>query len=284
MFAAMQRQESTTRDQWEWMTSDELAATRPTFTAAEMLSAPDQAANPPTENEEVVAWWEEQDYTLKGTVLIKASMIPPEIKARIRQGLISKRLTWEYLLSGRFLEFARHPAVNKTDVLIVLESVMLEDVKSDAGQLLEQETEQFWRTRTTPGNIAFDQKVADVMKKCDLDLSSIMMEGKRHGEQLRSVTHGGGCLCWSCQFISQGVEGKFEKDAWESFRLQKRRMGEHIMSYKQYMEIENGLVSDSNWSDIQRLNEILTDPRYVGKPQDPNVPKRKLGKKAFKEP
>ena len=24
MFAAMQRQESTTRDQWEWMTSDEL--------------------------------------------------------------------------------------------------------------------------------------------------------------------------------------------------------------------------------------------------------------------
>ena len=271
------------RDEWAWRNSEELAATRQRFTASEMLLAADQPVNPPTDNEELIAWWEQREFLLKGEVLISSSIIPPEVKAKILSGLESKKLTWEYLLSSQFLELAKHAAVQVSDIMLVLDMVMGEEgVKSDAGLLLEELTELFWRTRTTPAGIEFDQEVADVMEECRLSLSTIMLEGNSHGEKLRKLTHPGSCECWNCAFVRNKVDEKFEKHAWESYRLQKLREGVHIMSYKQYMEIENDEVSDAVWHACAETKAILNDPKYAGKTVDP-TPKRKLPKNASKE-
>ena len=82
-------------------------------------------------------------FVIKGTQpLLQALLfrLRPKI---LQRGLIDKRICWEYLDTGPFLQLLAHDAVRNSDKELVCEWIIRADNKPDAGLVLEQLTECF---------------------------------------------------------------------------------------------------------------------------------------------
>tara|TARA_A100001035_G_scaffold275058_1_gene267892 strand:- start:46 stop:756 length:711 start_codon:yes stop_codon:yes gene_type:complete len=157
------------RDQWSWHSTPEAVASRPKFTLDQVTVALDQDPDPRYDGMTTYTpYWDDLQFVIKeGTpALFSGSIIPPTVKKILQVGLRDKRLSWEYLTKGcgPFLLLLAHDAVRNSDKELVCEWIVRADPKPDAGLLLEQLTECFWRTVTSPGTPEYSQKHVDVLK------------------------------------------------------------------------------------------------------------------------
>lgn len=154
------------RDVWNWRSSSEAVAFRKKFTLDQVTMGKDHDPDPHYPGlDHVAVLWNDLSFVIKeGTQpLFTGSIIPPTTKKILQRGLIDKRICWEYLDTGPFLQLLAHDAVRNSDKELVCEWIIRADNKPDAGLVLEQLTECFWRAVTSLGTPDYSQEHVDVL-------------------------------------------------------------------------------------------------------------------------
>ena len=160
------------RDVWTWRTTLEVSAMRPKFYLEQIQRGPEQQLDPLFDGiDHVTLRWLDHNFIIKeGTKpIFTASIIPPAVKSILQQGLKDKRISWEYLYHGcgHFLDLLRHDSVRNTDKEMVAEWIIRADVKPDGGLILEELTECWWRSKTSPGTPDYDPAIHKVLQDYD---------------------------------------------------------------------------------------------------------------------
>lgn len=158
------------RDEWSWRSPPEAVLLRKRFTLDQVTVAMDHDLDPHYEGmDHVAVLWDDLSFVVKeGTEpLFTGSIIPPTVKRILQGGLRDRRISWEYLTAGcgPYIQLLAHDAVRNSDKELVSEWIIRADNKPDAGLVLEQLTECFWRTVTSPGTPDYSQEHVDILSQ-----------------------------------------------------------------------------------------------------------------------
>jgi hypothetical protein len=168
--------------------SAELAASRTKYHVDDMLNAPkipNSNAPDTDENYKFNMFWDEAEFRVGDKLMLKASLIPPVIKKMITEGLRYKRLSWEYLMDGGFLDLLQHAAVPVSEMEIVVYQIIAQDRKLDAAFMLEQQTELFWRSKMNLASAEYNSEIAGTLGALNLSMSDIWIEANRYADIFR---------------------------------------------------------------------------------------------------
>ncbi len=231
---------------------------RKIWTAADMLAAPDQSLDPPEilreEWPNLFDLWYPRPFYIGSELKFEASMLPSCVREAIRKGLRKKQLTWEYLVSENFFLILGHAGLLIDQVVVYIDMMCNLDPKPHASRMLEQFMERWWITQCTMGRPQFNKRMSDILISHDIEMNHISLCGETC-DAMRLITHATAskappCDCFHCK--SRPLLEERKKFIWEAFRLDQQKKGFHIMSYKQYDEINRGCLDEQVW-----LNGLL---------------------------
>eukprot|EP01034_Spumella_vulgaris_P029298 gene29298-36323_t len=235
----------------------------------------DQPPDPPTSCSFLNTIWREREFTLKGEIVVKASVFPSAFKKLIQEGLKTKVLTWDILSSDNFLQLACHSKVPVHALLkIVRETLLPSAIKPDMCALIERMSEDFWRLRDLPNESLFDPAVARLLYRHDITLPMI---GREHNHsELRLYSHAlpsddtecTPCDCFHC-LIEPHLEAKIE-ELWEKFRIENTQSdGTKIIAWTQWVQHRDAIFNAYLWGiDTTEAGEL---EKWSYRPDEPLV-------------
>ena len=212
------------------------------FHLAEMKRGPDQPMDPPlqlwpTNGETQRAWQETLSNDEVGPAYY-ASLIPPNIKKAVREGLRTKGLTWEYLASNvHFMPLLYHAALPVKKAVELLQKMARAEIKEDPAMLMETLLSSFWLSQINPAKE--DQYVPAMSityRDCKITPNQISLFG-RSMDPLRVHTHEPSCQCRAC--VNRSRKEESTKNLWEEMRMKEEKGGKMSTSYALHKEISD---------------------------------------------
>ena len=232
------------------------------FTLAGCLAAPDQPLDPTPQmlerHKSLGAYWMPTEYKFQGRVMFSAPFIPPHIIAMLKDGLKTKRITWEYLLSDAFFYVAAHAATPVHSLEIVVKMMISMERKPSAAHLLECKLASYWEMKAgRMGQPEFQIDMHDCLVSNNLTVEMLGYEGGGC-DDLRLFTHRpqhmvDPCGCFHC--LKRPYKIKEKAEVWERLRLEELKKGRRLISWAQYEEINAGRVAPEVWDAVKEIQK-----------------------------
>ena len=112
--------------------------------------------------------WFPSEFELNGEVIFSAPKIPPHIIHLLRGYLVTKKITWDYLLESSFFFVASHAAMPIMYLEIIVKLMADLGDKPNAAFELENHLATFWEQGCTVGSRLFDANMAQVLQAAEM--------------------------------------------------------------------------------------------------------------------